>query len=287
MSSIDPLLERPLKQTVTSPLIRRDLDQFLQRQTWHAPLDFAETVGIGFGLILVSMGLFQLVQGALYPFLVYAVVGLLVALTAAYAGRLFFAYAHIGLWEESTLQVTSAFVGEVYGEERGTDRDYLGNVSSLLALLATAPTYIGEEARYTYWCDTLDELRQHAEATRAMRSITEQRTAAQARLAAVQGEVQVPTPTKRWGILPAPPVTEDPLVRTARVQMAEIETTYRDLTAYLGRITTNVDARRRELGRAIAATELYLEVPSEALVLPSLPAVEPLPHAEAMRTLVS
>ena len=76
-------------------------------------------------------------------------------------------------------------------------------------------------------------------------------------------------------------------MRTARVQLAEIETTYRDLTSYLERITTNVDARRRELGRAIAATELYLEVPSEALVLPSLPAVEPLPHEAAMRSLMS
>ena len=261
------------------------MNRFLTRKTWQEPPSLFWTICLGFALLMLSMGLLHLLAGYVATFVQLLFAALIVAGVSEYGSKLWAIRTRSGLWEKSIVLVISDLVSEVYADEPGGDQEYLDRARTLLVLLAGAPTYIGEDSRSAYWSDTLAELRQHTASTRVLLEVTKKRNAAQQRLAAVQSDT--PAPKKRWGIFLVPTPPEDPLLRTARAQLAEVDLLHHDLTSYLERIATNVAVRQRELQRAIAVTELYLAVQLEGLVLPPLPNVEPLLHLEVVRSLVS
>lgn len=278
----------PTREAVRSVLIGRDLDRYIRRHLLTSVNHPIPSIGGGIALILVAMSALPILEGlwtgGLQTMLMGVGVGIL---TVGIPGVVAVATRHGGLWERPIREAIQAYtIAYLRLPTYGTP-DFLTPVVNLLTLVATAPPYIAEAERYCYWNDTLQEARGYLEGTQTLADAQADRDTVRAHLTHLSAGA-APTPAPRqWVLLPVPPAREDPLLRRAEEQLAVAEARYQSVKTYLTALEARLRLRERHLRYAIAATELYLAEPPDPVVLPSMEPINPLPHGEAMRSLLA
>lgn len=157
----------------------------------------------------------------------------------------------------------------------------------LLTRVATAPDYIAEAERYAYWQDTLAEAGLSLEAEKWLASLEAERTAARERLAHLQGNTAPAPAPRKWSFYRTSSAPRDPILTRATEHLTEAEARYTTVNAYLATLHGRLQTRERHLRYAIAATEIYLAEPNEPVRLPAQEPVAGLPHADAVRSLLT
>jgi hypothetical protein len=279
----------PTREAVRSVLIQQDLDRFIRRDLITSLPNPIQSIGVGIAVMMMAIGVLTIIETGLWlsgvqTMLLGLVVGLLsfgIPLLLSLATR------RGGFWDRSVDATIQAYATRYLRLPNPyIPPKQLHPVVNLLTLVATAPGYIAEAERYVYWQETLAEARLYLEAEETLASLHAERTAARERLAHLQANTIPASAPRRWSLLPAPPAPQDPLLMRATEHLAGAEARYQAVERYLAALQERLRTRERHLNYAIAATETFLAEPGEPVLLPVLEPVAPLPHAEAMRSLL-